>query len=93
MNISVDCDIVIAVGVEMCERSKDKVREKWRGLQTNAKKAHVKRKTEDRRTGGGPPPPTMSSIEDRIIDLYADTPSFSGLPGFETGKYFLDYSL
>ena len=85
---------VNAVGV--CERSKDEVREKWSGIQTNAKKAHVKRKMEERRTGGGggvAPPATISAIEDTIIDLYAETPSFSGLPGFETGKYFLDYSL
>ena len=74
---------VNAVGV--CERSKDEVREKWRGLQTNAKKAHVKRKTEERRIGGGPPLPKISAVEDKIIVLYAETPSFSGLPGFETG--------
>ena len=53
---------VNAVGV--CERSKDEVREKWRGLQTNAKTTHVKRKTEERRTGGGPPPPKISAVED-----------------------------
>ena len=40
---------------------------------------------EQRKTGGGPPPKLPSKGTDKILELLKDTPSFSGLQGFETG--------
>ena len=74
---------VNACGVS--ERGEKEVKDKWRGLQQNAKKEYQGIREERRRTGGGPPPQGGDSITERIIALYGDTPTFSGIAGTETG--------
>ena len=54
-------------------------------------------KREHKKTGGGPAPPTPSKASLKIIvtfklaldgvNLFQDTPSFTGLQGFESGKF------
>ncbi|CAH3191529.1 unnamed protein product, partial [Porites evermanni] len=40
---------------------------------------------EYKKTGGGPPPKPPSQSSEQIIEIFEDTPAFSGLGGFETG--------
>ena len=76
--------VVNAVGT--AHRSVAEVKEKWTNLQRTAKHELSKFRKEQRKTGGGPPPKTPSPSTDKILELLKDTPSFSGLKGFETGK-------
>ena len=75
---------VNAVGT--AHRSVAEVKEKWTNLQRTAKHELSKFHKEQRKTGGGLPPKTPSPSTDKILELLKDTPSFSGLKGFETGK-------
>ena len=75
---------VNAVGT--AHRSIAEVKEKWTNLQRTAKHELSKFRKEQKKTGGGPPPKTPSPSTDKILQLLKDTPSFSGLKGFETGE-------
>ena len=80
-------EMTIAVNaVGTAHRSVAEVKEKWTNLQRTAKHELSKFHKEQRKTGGGPPPKTPSPSTDKILELLKDTPSFSGLKGFETGK-------
>ncbi|XP_062584679.1 uncharacterized protein LOC134246343, partial [Saccostrea cucullata] len=41
-------------------------------------------KLSQRRTGGGPCAKPLSTVSEKIIDIYKDSPTFTGLSGFET---------
>ena len=73
---------VNAVGVAM--RTTAEVREKWRNLQSQAKKEFSKLAKEQKKTGGGPAPKMPSAITAKVIDIFKETPSFTGLEGFES---------
>ena len=75
---------VNSVGVTA--RTTQEVREKWRNLQCTAKKEFSLVKAEQRKTGGGPAPQNPSQASLKIMNLFSDQPSFTGLQGFETGK-------
>ena len=78
-------DAVNAVGVAM--RTTAKVHEKWRNLQSQAKKEFSELAKEQKKTGGGPAPKMPSALTAKVIDIFKETPSFTGLEGFEsTGK-------
>ena len=80
-------DAVNAVGVAM--RTTAEVREKWRNLQSQAKKEFSELEKEQKKTGGGPAPRMPSAITAKVIDIFKETPSFTGLEGFEsTGKEY-----
>ena len=80
-------EMTIAVNaVGTAHRSIAEVKEKWTNLQRTAKHELSKFRKEQKKTGGGPPPKTPSPSTDKILELLKDTPSFSGLKGFETGK-------
>ena len=80
-------EMTIAVNaVGTAHRSVAKVKEKCTNLQSTAKNELSKFRKEQRKTGGGPPPKTPSPSTDKILELLKDTPSLSGLEGFETGK-------
>ena len=80
-------EMTIAVNpLGTAHRSVAEVKEKWTNLQRTAKHELSKFHKEQRKTGGGPPPKTPSPSTDKILELLKDTPSFSGLKGFETGK-------
>ena len=73
---------VNAVGV--AHRTTQEVRDKWKNLTSAAKREFSDFGKETRRTGGGPAPKHPSASTARIINLFKDTPSFSGLSGFES---------
>ena len=75
---------VNAVGVE--SRTTTEVREKWKGLHSAAKKEFSAYRQERQKTGGGPAPKSPSLATEKIIELFKEAPSFTGLEGFETGK-------
>ena len=80
-------EMTIAVNAKgTAHRSVAEVKEKWTNLQRTAKHELSKFHKEQRKTGGGLPPKTPSPSTDKILELLKDTPSFSGLKGFETGK-------
>lgn len=74
-------EMTVAVNaVGTAHRSVSEVKEKW----TNRTAKNELSKGQ-RKTGGGPPPKLPSKGTDKILELLKDTPSFSGLQGFETG--------
>ena len=73
---------VNAVGV--AKRTAQEVRDKWKNVTSAAKKEFSDFGKETRRTGGGPAPKPPSAATAKIIAMFKDTPSFSGLSGFET---------
>ena len=75
---------VNSVGVAL--RTTQEVRDKWKNLQSIAKKEFSGFKNEQKKTGGGPAPPNPSEATLKIIEMFGDTPSFTGLQGFETGR-------
>ena len=79
-------EMTVAVNaVGTAHRTVPEVKEKWTNLQRTAKNELSKFRKEQRRTGGGPPPKKPSPSTDKIWELLSETPSFSGLQGFETG--------
>ena len=75
-------DVVNAVGV--ANRTAAEIREKWKNLHSQAKKEFTVLSKEQKKTGGGPVPKMPSAAAAKIIDLFKDTPSFTGLDGFES---------
>ena len=73
---------VNAVGT--ANRSVSEVKDKWKNLHSTAKKEFSEFKRESKKTGGGPPPKPPSVSSKEIIEVFEDTPGFSGLKGFET---------
>ena len=79
-------EIAAAVNsVGVTRRTTQEVREKWKNLQSNAKKEYSFFKAGQRKTGGGPAPPSPSEASLKIMNMFGDQPSFTGLQGFETG--------
>ena len=74
---------VNAVG--KANRTVQEVKDKWKNLHSTAKKEFSTFKKESKKTGGGPPPKQPSQSSEQIIEIFEDTPAFSGLRGFETG--------
>ena len=85
-------DAVNAVGVTM--RTTAEVREKWKSLHSQAKREFTELAKEQKKTGGGPAPKMPSTSTAKIIDLLKDTPSFTGLEGFESKgeRIFISYN-
>ena len=75
-------DSVNVVGVAM--RTTAEVREKWRNLHSQAKKEFSELTKEQKKTGGGPAPKMPSALTAKVIDIFKETPSFTGLEGFES---------
>ena len=79
-------DKVNSLGV--CLRSVQEVKDKLRGMVGNAKKEHSQFSTAQRKTGGGPKPSSPKGATQKIIELFGDDPSFSGIiGGIESGNY------
>ena len=71
-----------ALGV--ANRTAKEIKTKWINMHQTAKKEYSEDKLYRRQTGGGPCPKPVSSISERIVDLFKGSPSFDGLSGFET---------
>ena len=75
-------DSVNAVGVAM--RTTAEVRKKLQNLHSQAKKEFSELTKEQKKTGGGPAPKMPSALTAKVIDIFKETPSFTGLKGFES---------
>ena len=58
--------------------------EKWKSLHSQAKREFSQLAKEQKETGGGHAPKAPSTSTAKIIDLLRETPSFTGLQGFES---------
>ena len=74
-----------AIGVE--SRSVQEVKDKWKNLQSAAKKEFAGFRKEICKTGGGPAPRMPSFATVKIIEMFKESPSFASLEGFETANY------
>ena len=71
---------VNAVG--KANRTVQEVKDKWKNLHSTAKKEFSAFRKESKKTGGGPPPKQPSQSSEQIIEIFEDTPAFSGLRGY-----------
>ena len=70
----------------VANRTTSEVKEKWKNLTSSAKKKFADVNRQVRKTGGDPPPKEPTVVQERIIKIFEDTPLFTGLDGFKTGK-------
>ena len=71
----------------VCKRTAIEVKEKWRGMVSTAKKEHNKCAAEKKKTGGGKQPDSPKGTTVKIIEIFGDDPSFSGITGgIDSGK-------
>ena len=82
-------DQVTAIGV--ANRSVQDVKDKWKNLQSTAKKEFVLQRRSFGQTGGGPPCKKSKEATEKIMRLFENAPSFTGLHGFETSGKFKHY--
>lgn len=72
------------------------VKDKWKNLHSISKNEFSSFKRDSKKTGGGLPP---SQSSEQIIEIFENTPAFSGLRGYETynyegaGKYYAHFLL
>ena len=57
------------------------VKDKWRAMVMGTKKDFSREKRERRKTGGGKEPAAATQRSEKIIQMFGDEPSFSGIPG------------
>ena len=58
--------------------------EKWKSLHSAAKREFSGYRKEVQKTGGGPGPKSPSVATVKIIEMFKEAPSFTGLECFET---------
>ncbi|PFX22052.1 hypothetical protein AWC38_SpisGene13439 [Stylophora pistillata] len=68
------------------KRTITEVKDKWKNLESIAKKESAEFKREIKVTGGVRPPKSPSAASREITQVVEDTPALSGLIGFETGE-------
>jgi hypothetical protein len=73
---------VNAIG--MAHRSVHEIKDKWKNLQTTAKKEFARQRRSFGQTGGGPPCKKTKEATEKITRLFGNAPSFTGPHGFET---------
>ncbi|XP_056004079.1 uncharacterized protein LOC125653292 [Ostrea edulis] len=78
-------DQLNALGVAC--RSVKEIKTKWTNMHQSAKREFSDAKISQRKTGGGPMAKPLSVVNEKIVDLFKDSPSFNGLSGFETQSY------
>ena len=71
-------DKVNAIGV--AKRTTGEIKDKWRTMVSSAKKGFSRVK-QQQQTGGGSAPAPVRETSRRIIELFEDEPSFSGISG------------
>ena len=84
-------EAVNAVGVA-CHTVQE-VRDKRKNLTSTAKKEFSDFGKEQRKTGGDPAPQKPSNATAKIIEIFKETPSFTGLSRFETNPGKLKFKI
>ena len=70
-------------------RSVQEIKDKWKNLQSTAKKEFARQRRTFGQTGGGPPCKKPKEATKKSIRIFENAPSFTGLHGFETSGKFL----
>ncbi|XP_046348985.2 uncharacterized protein LOC124129585 isoform X1 [Haliotis rufescens] len=73
---------VNALGV--CQRTTKEIKTKWTNVHQTAKREFSNRQLDMRKTGGGPCIAPLSTTSEKIVDIYKECPSFTGLTGIES---------
>ncbi|KAK3725269.1 hypothetical protein QZH41_001284 [Actinostola sp. cb2023] len=74
----------------VCIRSVSEVKDKWRAMVSNTRKEHAKVNKDQRKTGGGEKTTSPKITTRKIIDLFGEDPSFSGIRGgFDSASKYL----
>lgn len=68
-------------------RTTQEVKDKWKNLQSVAKKELCGFKKDQKNTIGEPAPSQPLETTLKIIDIFCQLMSFTGLQGFETGGF------
>ena len=68
----------------VCYRTSKEIKTKWSNLHQEAKAAYTANTLDKKRTGGGPPAKPLSATTEKIVEIYKDCPSFTGLQGVES---------
>ena len=84
-------EAVTAVGVAY--RTVQEVWDKWKSLTSTAKKEFSDFGKEQRKTGGGPASKKPSNATAKIVEIFKETPLFTGLLGFETNPGKLKFKI
>ena len=71
----------------MALRTPQEIKDKWKNLQSTGKKEFSGFTKEQKKTGGGPAPPNPSEATLKVLEMFSETPPFTGLQGFETGRF------
>ncbi|XP_046372613.1 uncharacterized protein LOC124146387 [Haliotis rufescens] len=71
-----------ALGV--CQRTTKEIKTKWTNMHQAAKREFSNRQLDMRKTGGGPCIAPLSTTSEKIVDIYKERPSFTGLTGIES---------
>ena len=67
---------VNAIGV--AHRSVQEIKDKWKNLQSTAKKEFARQRKSFGQTGGGPPCKKPKEATEKIIQIFENAPSFTG---------------
>ena len=70
-------------------RSVQEIKDKWKNLQSTAKKEFARQRRTFGQTGGGPPCKKPKEATKKSIRIFENAPSSTGLHGFETSGKFL----
>ena len=82
----------VAVKVTACgvaRRSSQDVQIEYKNFKSPTKTKYNKFQRAVNQTGGGTPPrqeDSINKLESEVVDIYAGTPSFDGLRGFDSGQ-------
>lgn len=79
-------DITLTINAENAtlKRTTEQIKKKWYNTKSSAKAHNAEIKKSRSMTGGGPQPETLTSAEEAVVDFLGDTPSFSGIQGFDS---------
>lgn len=73
---------VNSLGVSV--RSVKEVKTKWNNMHQEAKSSYTEIAMDRRRTGGGPAAKPLSATQNKIVEIFKDCPSFTGLAGVDS---------
>ena len=73
------------------QRTRSQIQVRMKNLKSRAKALHQQRKRHAEGTGGGPPLKKASLAEEKLIELYSSSVSWSDVPGGPTGAHIPNY--
>ena len=75
--------------IVVAHRSVQEIKDKWKNLQSTAKKEFARQRRSFGQTGADPPCKKPKEATKKIIQIFENAPCSTGLHGFETSGEFL----